>query len=405
MKDAKKLCFSVNHQNRTLDLEAFSEERAVKFVNAIRELISWRDQVNGKEWTDKKKIKSILTKGQVFTKYNEKKGQERIVWVDSKLDHVYWGDKADVYNKSNGKFKSYKAKGFILIDEIVRVVVKKEYLDSSSPAFKNRFNANEDCCLSIDADGRFLDLEAPNNEIRDAWVGALKTILALGKGTKNREKWILNHNEDDNEDYSDDEGKVIEESLSEDDALSLPKIRIPKVIEEYYAQTHKSTPKKDDKAVAIEVAIEKSFPAVKLSTESIQFLNNLQSEIEADRGFLLKVVDNYLQPIWTDTELHESVKPRFYYSAVEGAFGKIISSKKPRIFSDVYAEKDFDLIYDRLTKYKTTSYIAVPIGDDKCIGLLCFANKQDFPFKKDYFQSSHLETLIEKSASVLKILN
>eukprot|EP00475_Leptophrys_vorax_P045796 TRINITY_DN9646_c0_g1_i1.p1 TRINITY_DN9646_c0_g1~~TRINITY_DN9646_c0_g1_i1.p1 ORF type:complete len:758 (-),score=227.24 TRINITY_DN9646_c0_g1_i1:1994-4267(-) len=397
-----ELCLSVIHAHRTVDLEAASAAERDRFLGALRGLIHWRDVgLGGDEFKIKMKTKLVLTKGAVFTKFNEKKGQERFIWVDTRLEKVYWGERKAVVNKSTGKFRPHKAKGYILVDDIKKIVTSSAQNESTSKAFSDRFAANEACCFSVDADGRFLDVEAASAELRDAWVHSLRTIVALGIGFEKKKAYMFD-GEEGNEDLTDeDEGKVMNEVGSDEEPLNLPKIllNIKDDMMKSRKNLMKTSPLNDQK----EALKTYHYAPISIDSKVEDFLIDLQCDIGADKSFLLKVQDNVVRPAWIEGVENASLLENCICHVGAGVIGKL-GPGQTIILGDAYDNAEFDLkTFDQSHKYKTTSFLAVNFGDGK--GVLCFANKQDMQFKKDYFQKEHLDVVLEKTAELSALLN
>jgi hypothetical protein len=405
LETAAHLCITVVGAHRTVDLEAPTGETRDRFVQALKQMLDWRHQsLGGDEYREKRQIKMVLTKGNTFLKFNEKKGQERFVWVDTKLEKIYWGDKKSVINKSTGKFRPHKAKGCMLIDDIKKIVTNKAECESTSKPFALRFEANETSCMSIDAEGRFLDLEAPSAEVRDAWVKSLRTVIALGAGSAKKKPYIFD-GEEGNEDLTDeDEGKEVNDVDSEEERMNLPKIEINLAKSEEKMKATKAHNKARESQLEEKKAeLVSNLPKINIDSKVEDFMVDLQCDIGADRSFLLRVEDQRTRAAFIEGISDEALISRYCFAHGQSAIGKFAQKKAGEVLvlADAYENADFDLAFDNASKYKTTSFMAIHFGS----GIICFANKQDMQFKKDYFQKSHIDTVQSKLGELKGLLN
>jgi len=392
---APEVCFSIVHVHRTIDLESSSEELRDRFCDAFKKLLEWRQKGLGEAFSEKRKIKMVLTKGAPYVKFNDKKGQERFLWVDTKLEHLYWGERKAVVNNKSGKFKPHKAKGCILIDDIKKIITTCPELVDASKVFADRFAANESCCMRIEAEGRSIDLEAANQEVRDAWVNSLRTVVALGVGSEKKKIYMF-EGEDGNEDLTDeDQGKELDDIDSEDEKKNLPKIQLKIPLPKTKRGSEFEENKKE--------LLVSNLPPIEIAPDVENFVLDLQCDIGADKSFLLKIEGNIVRAAWIEGISDSNVLSRYCFNVGQGVIGKLAEKKENEVvvLPDAYENPEFDKTFDTSCKYKTTSFLAVNIGK----GIVCFANKQDMHYKKDYFQESHVQPVLSKVADLKGLLH
>jgi hypothetical protein len=123
-----------------------------------RNLVPIQKKAAGASAADAARWTALLTTGALFTKYKYKSGKKRMIWASPELDRVFWGDE-----------KKKKEKGHVLVADLTAVRHGAE--GSKKP----------ERALTLVSATRLLELEAPDQVVKDTWMRALQWLIGADK--------------------------------------------------------------------------------------------------------------------------------------------------------------------------------------------------------------------------------